>query len=83
MDQRFLIIIDSDGLVNIAQCFFYETDEYKIFPDNFGKEITLLSEQSAIDWLIEHIKPELIAFKYRQSTVEYLHSKYLKKELEK
>lgn len=81
MESIFLIVINSEGLVTIAECFNYETDQYKVFPNNEGEEIIHSTEQSAIDWIRKYIKPELIDPKYSLQTITDLHRTYLKKSL--
>lgn len=78
MDLIFLIVINSKGLVTIAECFSYEINQYKIFPNNEGKEIIHTTEQSAIAWLHEYVKSELIDPKYSSVSI---HRTYLKKSL--
>lgn len=80
MNKIFLIIIDSSELINIAQCFFYETGDYTIFPNEHGEEITHLSENLAIEWINDNIQPDLIAHKYRKVKKENLRNKYLLKK---
>lgn len=63
MNQRFLIILDTDtDLVKHVQCFEYEFKDYSCaFPDKNGDYIHFTTEKEANEWIYENIKSEFIA----------------------
>ena len=73
-----LIYINKDDLIDIAQCFSYEAYEYKFFPDTDGRPIVFPTLELARDWVIENVKPELCAIDSDEVRYIPLRNKYLK-----
>lgn len=72
-----LIYINKEDKIDIAQCFSYEAREYAFFPDKEGQPIIFPTLELAQDWVKENIKPELLALSEEVRHIS-LRNKFLK-----
>ena len=54
----------------------YDYDQDRFFPNDKGEPLKFYSEDEAIEWLNENIKPELIDPQYRK--IKFNREKYFK-----
>lgn len=54
MNQEFIVIINTDGLITFAQCFSYEQDDYHTVKKD-GNNFVFNTEKECVDWIIENI----------------------------
>lgn len=74
----YLIIINNEDKVDIAQANTWEFDEYKCLPNENGNHIYFSDMNSAVEWVLDNVKKEMIAEDILGDDHYAIRSKYLK-----
>lgn len=75
-----LVIINREDKIDLAQTFSYEADEFNYLPTEDNKPIMFNTHEDAIRWISMNIEPHLISTKSEKVRAVALRSKFLKKK---